>query len=51
MVSFFFRELQLITVLQFYILVPSSYTSWSTKFIFLGVYMEFTIFIKVYVSA
>ena len=41
MPSFFFRELQLITVL---LLICDSYTSWSTKFVSLKLCVGFSIF-------
>ena len=46
--SFFFRELQLITVL---LLILSSYTSWSTKLISLVLCVGFSIFYTVLLSS
>ena len=39
--SFFFRELQLITVL---LLIRNSYTSWSTRFVSMKLFAGFSIF-------
>ena len=52
MLSFFFRELQLITAL---FLICDSYMSWTTRFVSLKLCVEFSIldfvfvFIKVYI--